>query len=474
MYSDMGDHWLCHRSTASHHRRVVLHDFLGLSVTMFQVAPFQAVRKGRSEPTHHASQEQGCNQQRPDHHAMARSRRFGGRLDRCQPHQFGPHSPQVGDDSEGDSAFAQGDDQMDADHDAEELAERHLQHAAHGGLDRHHRRSRGDPDQARDPCGQVLPPRRRPGRRPEQKTVGRPAKQARYHAQIQNVATQGKQPAVLEQQALNDEDRSHSDNAGRGSQQNGQENAATEVAAGTGHARQREVDHLRREHERAHHAHQGQPVVARRLPGTRAAIATMAATTASVTAATGTLSNSLAMCIASKGAIHVISVPPRRLSLSSESPARSWTRSSEPHLPSDPGALRLLATFLPAIFISGLPQARRLMRAGAGRSSAVLPVSVFLTSQDDMVPLHPTQIPFAERRAGAQLHTVEETGSRRRGQWTFARDFDIEVPLRIDGPKAGHAHPGSRHHGGPEMTVNLDELRQPWRVGRLTVVLRLG
>ena len=73
--------------------------------------------------------------------------------------------------------------------------------------------------------------------------------------------------AVLKQQTLHHQNCRHGDDAGRRTQKDCKQHPATEVAACAGHTGQSEVDHLGREYERTHNAHQRQSIIARGLSG---------------------------------------------------------------------------------------------------------------------------------------------------------------------------------------------------------------
>ena len=111
-----------------------------------------------------------------------------------QTQHFRPDAPQIGDDCECDRSFAQADEQMDADHHAEELGKRNLQHAAGLRLDGHHRRAGGDAAtqaiQAARYCRQAAALRRGA----QQHAIQSAAHQTGHHAHVDDVAPQAKSP----------------------------------------------------------------------------------------------------------------------------------------------------------------------------------------------------------------------------------------------------------------------------------------
>ena len=72
---------------------------------------------------------------------------------------------------------------------------------------------------------------------------------------IDDITSQGQEPPVGKKQGLDGEDRGHDQEGGIGPQQDGQDHAAGQMAAGAG-GRNGEVDHLGRENKGSQNSHQ--------------------------------------------------------------------------------------------------------------------------------------------------------------------------------------------------------------------------
>jgi hypothetical protein len=77
-----------------------------------------------------------------------------------------------------------------------------------------------------------------------------------HQRQVDQVASQGQEAAVLEQQALDDDHRGYGQGAGMGTEQDGQQDGADHVAAGARQSWERDVDHLCGKDEGGQDAHE--------------------------------------------------------------------------------------------------------------------------------------------------------------------------------------------------------------------------
>ena len=154
----------------------------------------------------------------------------------------------------GRSPLAQADQQMDRQHEEQEASGGQGRDARRFGLEGHGRRAEHEGcDGCCDRCRRDPAVRRRPRHEgPEHQRVGCQARERRH---VQDVASQGEQPAVGEEQALQHQHRGEGREGRPGTQHRREQDAAYQVAARS-RARNREVDHLRREDEGAHHPHE--------------------------------------------------------------------------------------------------------------------------------------------------------------------------------------------------------------------------
>ena len=151
-------------------------------------------------------------------------------------------------------------------------------HNADGQVDRLHHQHEGGEGQLRNtreprfqhhPKGPHLQAQDGGGHGPQQDAaLGRPLSHQLFinqrvgdktgeKAEIEDVAPQGQEPAVGEEQGLHREDGGHGEKGGIRSQQDGENHAAAQVAAGTG-GRNGEVDHLGRKHKGPQDPHEGE------------------------------------------------------------------------------------------------------------------------------------------------------------------------------------------------------------------------
>ena len=108
-------------------------------------------------------------------------------------------------------------------------------------------------------------------------------------------------------------------------------------------------------------------------------------------------------------------------------------------------------------FACGLNVASRFIRAGVGRSSAVLPVRVFLTRTRTWSAAAQVSVRFP---VVAQSPPASHPGSRLAAAWPSAprTSLDVEVALRHYCTQADHSHPrpGKRCQG--QVSVELSDL----------------
>jgi len=146
-----------------------------------------------------------------------------------------------------------------ADHGQQEQPQRHGDHACGGGLERNTGRTENDAHNRRGEGGGVEASGPHALPMAQNRAIQRVAHVAGNHTHVQDVGPECEQPAILKDEALDNQDRRHHQRACVRAEHDGQQNPPAEVSARARHEGQREVDHLGGEYERTEDTHQGDP-----------------------------------------------------------------------------------------------------------------------------------------------------------------------------------------------------------------------
>ena len=223
----------------------------------FRDRPLQSVRVRRREPADSSARDRRRNQQADQHRPQAHSRLRGRQSLRTRARHERNHDRSR-------QSLDNADRKMDRRHQQDERAQRQFGYPGRPRLQHDAERAKLKANDGRDD-------RRRPRARRaalylrDRAIHKRIRDERRIEPEIEDVTAQSQETAVRKEERLNREHRRDHEKRRIRPQQDRQDQAAAEMPARTG-ARNREVDHLRGEDERAEHAHHRNQVVAQRQP----------------------------------------------------------------------------------------------------------------------------------------------------------------------------------------------------------------
>ena len=223
--------------------------------------PFETVRIRRGEPREPPARDDSREGESGEDlfHGDAAHRSFFG----SHREDFGAGLPYEEDDGGRHDAFDEADREMDRLHQQHEGPERQLRNSGGDCF----QDDREGPELQADQRGQRGGDEDRPrGRKaPGDLLVDKRIREkAREEAHVEDVAPKREKPSIREEERLDDEDGGERQKGRVGPQQNRQDHPPSEMAARS-RGRNAEVDHLRREDERAQNPHQRNPRVVGRL-----------------------------------------------------------------------------------------------------------------------------------------------------------------------------------------------------------------